>query len=77
MEFLKLDCRELTGDVRKRVNGDWIQWRLPIRGQDTLVGLHEVSFKGIFRDKAVFGGVGKGESRTGSKVASIDGCKSR
>ena len=25
MEFLRLDCGELTGDVRKRVNGDWIR----------------------------------------------------
>ena len=25
IEFLRLDHRELTGDVRKRVNGDWLQ----------------------------------------------------
>ena len=39
--------------------------------------LREVSFEGIFGDGAVFGGVGEGESRPGSKVASMDGCKPR
>ena len=77
MEFLRLDSRELTGDVRKRVNGDWLQWRLPLRGPDTLLRLCEVSFEGLFRDGAVFGGVGKGESSPGGKVASMDGCNPR
>ena len=39
------------------------------------MGLHEVPFEGLFRDGEVFGGVGEGESRPGSKVASMDGCK--
>ena len=60
MEFLVLDSREWTGDVWKQVYGDWIQWRLPICGLDTLVGLLEVSFEGLFRDGSVFGGVGEG-----------------
>ena len=75
MEFLRLYSGELTGDVRKLVSGDWIQWRLPLCGPKTLAGLREVSFKGLFRDGAVFGDVGKGESRPRSKVASMDGCK--
>ena len=75
MEFLRIDSGELTGDLRKRVNGDWIWWRLPLRGPDTFAGFCEVSFEGLFRDRAIFGSVGKGESSTGSKVASTDGCK--
>ena len=39
------------------------------------MGLREVSFKGLFRDGAVLGGVGKGESMPGIKVSSMDGCK--
>ena len=77
MEFLRLDSRELTGDVRKRVNGDWLQWRLPLRGPDTLEGLREVSFKGLFRYGTVFGGVGIGDSRPGRQVTGMDGCKPR
>ena len=34
-----------------------------------------MSFKDLFRDGEVFGGVGKVESRPGSKVVSMDGCK--
>ena len=75
MEFLRLDRGELTGDTRKRVNGDWLQWRLPLCGPDTFTGLREVSFKGLSRDRAVFGGGGKGDSRPGSKVARMDVCK--
>ena len=37
----------------------------------------DVSIEGLFRDRAVFGGVGEGESRPGRKFASIDGCKPR
>ena len=77
MEFLILDNGELTGDVQKRVNGDWIQWRLPLGGPDTLAGFCEVSIEGLFRDRALFGGIGEDESRPGSKVASISGCKPR
>ena len=63
MEFLGLDSGECTGDVRKRVYGDWLRWRLPLYGSDTILGLCEVSFDGLLRDGAVFGGVVKGESR--------------
>ena len=34
-----------------------------------------MSFEVLFRDEAVFGGVGEGESRPGSKVDGMDGCK--
>ena len=44
---------------------------------DTLEGLSEVSFEGLFGDGEVFDGVGKVESRSGSKVSSMDGCKPR
>ena len=75
MELLRLDSGELTGDVQKRVNGNLLQWRLPIRALDTLTILREMSFKGLFIDRAIFGGVGKGDSIPGSTVSSIYGCK--
>ena len=34
-----------------------------------------MSFEGLFVDRAVFGGVGEGESRPGSEVSRMDGCK--
>ena len=77
MEFLGLDSGDWNGDVRKRVYGDWLQWRLPLCGSETLAGLREVSFEGLFGDGAVFGGVGEGDSRPGRKVARMDGCKPR
>ena len=54
-----------------------LQWRLPLCGSETLAVLCEVFFEGLFRGGAVFGGVGEGESSPGSKVAIVDGCKSR
>ena len=36
-----------------------------------------MSFEGLFVDGSVFGGVGEGGSRPGSKVAGMDGCKPR
>ena len=36
-----------------------------------------MSFEGLFGDGVVFGSVGEGESRPGSKVAGMDGCKPR
>ena len=41
------------------------------------MGLHEVYFEVLFGGGAVFGGVGGGDSRPGSKVASMDGYKPR
>ena len=54
-----------------------LQWRLPLCGSETLAVLCEVSFEDLFRDGAVFGGVGEGDSRPGRKVASVDDCKPR
>ena len=36
-----------------------------------------MSFEGLFRDGALFGGLGEGDSRPGSNVASMYGCKPR
>ena len=36
-----------------------------------------MSFEVLFRGRAVFGGVGEGDYRPGSKVSSMDGCKPR
>ena len=36
-----------------------------------------MSCEGLFRDGAVFGVVGEGESRPGSKISSMDGCNPR
>ena len=36
-----------------------------------------MSFEGLFGDGVLFGSVGEGESRPGSKVAGMDGCKPR
>ena len=77
MEFLGLDSGELNLYVRKQVYGDWLQWRLPLCVSDTLVGLREVSFEGLFRYRALFGGVGESESRPGRKFSSMYGCKPR
>ena len=77
MELMGFDSGDWTGDFRKLVYGDWLQLRLPLCGSDTLAVLCEVSFGGLFRDRAVFGGVGKGDSKPGSKVSSLDGCKPR
>ena len=67
----------MTGDVQKRFNEYCLQWRFPLHVPDTLAGLHEVSFEGLFRDGAVFGGIGEGESGPGIKVSSMYGCKPR
>ena len=77
MDFLGLDSVEWTGNVRKRIYGDWLQWNLPLCGLETLAGFREVSFEVLFRDGEVFGGIVEGEFMSGIKVASMDGCKPR
>ena len=77
IEFMGFDSGYWTGDVRKLVYVYWLQLRLPLCGLDNLAVLCELYFKDIFRDGAVFGGVGEGDCRPGRKVASVDGCKPR
>ena len=45
VEFLGLDGRELAGDVRNGVKGDWM--RMFLRRPDTFMIMCEVYFEGL------------------------------